>query len=85
MASEPGSPERGTQNLLRVPHYSLDQALINDPNIQSGLLHNKSSYKCLSVDPPDQVDGHTLRQENKHKIVKARPKLFLLTSRKWVL
>ena len=65
MASEPGSPENGSQNLLRVPHFSLEQALINDPNIQSGLLP-KPNYKCLAVEPPDQVDGHTLRQELLH-------------------
>ena len=64
MASEPGSPEHISQNMLRVPHFNLEQALINDPNIQSGLLSKSNSYKCLSsVEPPDQVDGHTLRQE----------------------
>ena len=64
MASEPGSPENASQNLLRVPHFSLEQALINDPNIQSGLLPKSNSYKCLTaIEPPDQVDGHTLRQE----------------------
>jgi len=61
MASEPGSPEHISQNMLRVPHFNLEQALINDPNIQSGLLSKSNSYKCLSsVEPPDQVDGHTL-------------------------
>ena len=62
MSSVEEAAEEESPNILTVSNFHLEQALIHDPNIQSGII-TKSGCKFLSVDAPDQVDGHTLRQE----------------------
>ena len=60
METDTGPTSSG--NLLRVPHFNMDQPTMNDQNMVQSGLHPKPSYKCLTVDTAEHVDGHTLRQ-----------------------
>ena len=60
METDTGPASSG--NLLRVPHFNMDQPTMNDQNMVQSGLHPKPSYKCLTVDTAEHVDGHTLRQ-----------------------